>query len=457
MQFYLIALGAYLFPFMLNWRQIGSGDWDQSISWAQIAVWWHQRGAYSVTWNPFLCGGYPLFGNPQIPIYHPSLPLLWIFGPVVGVKVAILLWMSLGFYSFSRLMKHLGFEARSSSLFSLLWVLNGFFVAHLGQLHFHYICFFLVPAFFLIVRLWIETKQLRYLVLFVALVLFSSLNSYSFLAYFLPFIPVYLLLELYFRKIEWRNFFRITAPFILSLAFAVALMAFYLIPVARYLREFPRTTPLYFENPLELVTYLFFPGKLFKGKTFGWEYQIFIGPVLFYFLILGLKKLKQLPVSVRPLLALATLSCLLAMGSFRDVGSPLPSLLDLARDFVPGFSNIRTSSRFLILALPAILVVAGWQWDLRGISRQSLFWVLTPLVLFHWNNSFQLVFREPSLGLKKPPPTISNDFHWVQQARIIDTYNHLDSTTGVWNCYDSTPVPREGLPPFEPALISKIP
>ena len=458
MPYYLIALSAYLLPYLWYWGQLGTGDWDQAATWAQIAVWWHQQGDYSVGWNPFLCGGLPLFGNPQIPFFHPSLPLYWLFGPAVGLKLMVLIWMTVGFWLADWFLKSLDFSPREAALFGAVWVLNGFFVAHLGQMHAHFVCFFLVPGFYLVTRRWVETANPRFLVGLAVLTLVAAAHSYGFLVYFFLSVPSYLFFEVGFRRMPWRVAIRRVFPWLAVVVCSLLALAFYLLPALEYLREFPRHTGARFENPLKLVTYLFFPGSISppSGGFSAWEYQVFIGPVLFVFFVLALRRFREIPLAYRPLLACAVMHLLLAVGSLRAIGSPVPSAFDLMRAAVPFFGNVQVTSRFLIGALPGILVLAFWEWRRRGIGPKLTILVLAPLIGFQLDNTFRLAFRPALLAEKKGPPVVDTGFRWEQGAST-EMYRDLLPDRGVANCYESTPLPSEAGKAFSGALLSEPP
>ncbi len=65
----------------------GRLDWD-------LAMEFHWAAAYSIThfhqfpfWNPYKCGGIPLFADPQSAVLTPFLLLDLLFGPEIGVNV----------------------------------------------------------------------------------------------------------------------------------------------------------------------------------------------------------------------------------------------------------------------------------------------------------------------------------------------------------------------------------
>jgi hypothetical protein len=438
MAYYLVALGAWLFPLALRWNAVGGGDYDIMAAWAQVALWWHQGGNYNVSWNPFFCGGAPLLSNSQLPIYHLSVPLYFLFGPVAGLKVLILLWMTAGFFLFSRLMEDYGFSKKVACFFGAAWAMNGFFVGHMGQMHSYYTCFFLVPGFYLLARKWISTARVRYLAGFLALTVVAGMHSYAFFAYFYFSIPVFFLLELIVRRLPLRSALYLTLPFFTTIAASFGCLAVFILPAADHLRKVPRITELMYEPLLKDLAYLLVPGRLFDQGFRTWEYQLFIGPVLFGFFILGLWRLRKTPRAFVPLFVCAAIHAALAMGSFKTMGWAIPSPFDLAYQFVPGFSSVRINSRFLIGSVPGILLLSAFTWNPKTITRKMAFLTLSPLVVFCAYNF--LHYSPHSQVLQEPKPfSVSKAFEWTQPNGNPYYYQRISSTKGTIDCYDPTP------------------
>ncbi len=438
MAYYFVALGAWLLPLAIRWNAVGNGDHDIMAAWAQVALWWHQGGDYSVSWNPFFCGGAPLLSNSQLPVYHLSLPLYFLFGPVAGLKALVLIWMSAGFFLFARLMEDYGFSKNIAFLFGAVWAMNGFFVGHLGQMHAYYTCFFLVPGFYLLTRKWISTAKVRYLAYFLVLTVIAGMHSYAFFAYFFFSLPLFFALELAVRRVSLRSCVYLAVPYFATIAASFGCLAVFILPAADHLKKVPRITELQYEPLLKDLAYLLVPGRLFDQAFRSWEYQLFIGPVLFGFFVLGLWRIRSAPRAFIPLLACAGVHAAFAMGSFKTVGWVIPSPFDLAHEWVPGFGSVRVNSRFLIGALPAILILSAFTWSPKSISRKMAFFTLAPLVLFCVYNF--LHYSPHSQVLQEPKPfTVSKDFEWTLPNGNTYYYQRIGSTVGTIDCYDPTP------------------
>ena len=143
-----LALVSYLLPFVHHWGAVGRFDFDQYATFNRIALWWHTLGDPSTTWNPFMCGGATLVGNPQIPLYHPNIVVYGLFGPVNGLVVSIIPWGAFGFWGMWKLGRKHGLGRDVAGWIATAWVLNGFFIGQLGNMHAQYTAFFTLPVLF---------------------------------------------------------------------------------------------------------------------------------------------------------------------------------------------------------------------------------------------------------------------------------------------------------------------
>ena len=85
------------FSRLFVWSGFGRLDWDYHmqlhwVTWYTITH-FHQFPF----WNPYKCGGMPLFGNPQSAILTPFLLLDLLFGPVIGLHLDSIVHVALAF------------------------------------------------------------------------------------------------------------------------------------------------------------------------------------------------------------------------------------------------------------------------------------------------------------------------------------------------------------------------
>lgn len=442
-------------PFALNWGVIGVADFDQFAAFNQIALWWHALGDRAVTWDPYLCGGATLVGNPQVPLFHPNLPIYWLFGPVNGLGLSFLPWMAAGFWGMWKLAQVYGLRCKPAAWVATAWVLNGFFIGQLGSMHVLYSAFYLLPLLFLLNRVIARRGDLRALAAMPFALVLPSFYNHHFLAYAFPFVVAHFLLEAWM----WRREPRLTkklALYGLSVVLAVGMLGVFLIPNLSWNQEFPRLMAGEFEPPLSLIQMLLFPYPIipFELQHDQFERYYALGPVLFFLFIAGLRRRIFLRPELRPLVGVGALAFLTAIGSLEPFDLPPITPFDLLRQFVPGYQSMRVPSRFFITAIPVILLVAGLAWqqilDNGHWSKNWRRWVLggalVPLVLFNFGY-FQFSLFDEERGVDRPQPAQhAAGFQWAPTGYGMRMMRVLEPNVGVLDCYEALEVPEaEGL------------
>ncbi|MDX2776416.1 hypothetical protein PV379_03555 [Streptomyces caniscabiei] len=98
-------------------------------------------------WNPWMAGGIPLYANPQLGVFSIQTLLVFIFGAPFGLKMAVILYMILGYASMYLLLsRYFRVKQVTAILLSLVWILSSFFVAHMPS-HFTFVWYMLAPLF----------------------------------------------------------------------------------------------------------------------------------------------------------------------------------------------------------------------------------------------------------------------------------------------------------------------
>ena len=450
-----LALLSTFLPFALNWGVIGVGDFDQFAAFNQIALWWHALGDRAVTWNPYLCGGATLVGNPQVPLFHPNLPIFWLFGPVNGMGLSFLPWMAVGFWGMWKLARVYGLRRKPAAWVATAWVLNGFFIGQFGSMHVLYSAFYVLPILFLLNRAIARRGDLRALAAMPFALVLPSLYNHHFLAYAFPFVVAHFLLEAW----SWRREPRLTRKLVLyglSVVLAVGMLGVFMIPNLSWNQEFPRLMAGEFEPPLSLIQMLVFPYPIipFELQHDQFERYYVLGPVIFFLFIVGLRRRIFLRPELRPLVGLGALAFLTAIGSLEPFDLPRIMPFDLLRQFVPGYHAMRVPSRFFINAIPAILLVTGLAWqqiqDNGHWTKNRRRWVLggalVPLLLFNFGYLHFSLFSEER-GVDRPQPAQqAADFHWAPTGYEFQMMRVLEPNVGVLDCYEALESPQaEGL------------
>jgi hypothetical protein len=229
-----------------------------------------------------------------------------------------------------------------------------------------------------------------------------------------------------------------------------------MIPSLIWNHEFPRRMAGEFEPPLSLLQMLVFPLPIipFELQHDQFERYYVLGPVLFIMLLVGLRRRIFARPELRPLVVLAALAFLTAVGSLEPFALPRVMPFDLLRRIVPGYQAMRVPSRFFINAIPAILIVAGLAWqralDTRdwGIARRRwlLYGALVPLVLFNFGY-FNFSLFDQERGVDRPQPAEeASDFRWGPTGYTFQMMRILEPNVGVLDCYEALEFPKaEGL------------
>ncbi len=97
--------------------------------------------------NPWVSGGVPLYGNPQMGLFSVQMLFVFIFGAPFGLKMALVFYTFAGYTSMNLLLrKYFKIGTLLAVLLSLIWVFSSFFVAHLPA-HFTFVWYMLAPLY----------------------------------------------------------------------------------------------------------------------------------------------------------------------------------------------------------------------------------------------------------------------------------------------------------------------
>ncbi len=446
-----LALLSTFLPFALNWGVIGVADFDQFATFAQIALWWHQLGDYSVTWNPFMCGGATLVGNPQIPLFHPNILLYWLFGPVNGLGLSFLPWMAAGFWGMWKLAESYDLQRAPAAWIATAWAVNGFFIGQLGSMHVLFSAFYLLPALFLVNRSIALRCDMRAVAALPFLIALATFFNHDFIAYSSPFVLAHFLLEAWTQRRE-PLLTRKLVLYGLGVVLAVGMLGMFLLPNLAWSYEFPRFEAGEFENPLSFLQMLISPiaALKFTHRHSQFERYYVIGPVLFIIFVIGLWRRVFLRRNLMPLVIVAVLAFATAIGSLHPLHLPTVTPFDLVRKFIPAYQAIRVPSRFFINAIPAILLVTGLAWqqmiDKGRWSRRVRIWVavgaLAPLLLFNFGY-LQFSLFSVQRGVYRPQPAQpAGDFKWAAPGHKFRMMSVLEPNVGILDCYHALDIPQ---------------
>jgi len=451
----IVVVYAVLFLLFLN--RIGPEDQDQFLVFHSLQYWNTKLFGLGKQWSPVMCSGLSLAGEPQVPFMSLSMILTYLLGPLMGVKLATLLYFIAGWvgaYQYAGLwMKQVGQRALAASLF----IGNGFFICRFGFGHIDFIPFLLLPALLWQLHCSLQqenqTDAMQNGLRWIAITLLMAAG----LALAVDGSPVAIIhlcvwVGLYGVVLSCTECsFKPLATFCGAVLIATVLDAGYLWPMLEAQAQFSRHTDDQFTSFLSLIWFALLPvrGKLLPANGNGHELSVFIGPIIGYLLWRYRSWLsKELPASMKwSLLVVSVVSIVLGMGSLKPLHIPTwLSPFDILRP-LPGFRSMGVTGRYWgFLALPLSLLGAAALW--RFVSEfqyTATKWRTALMVALVFQLGFQAetmltqwwgsALYQP-VSLQKSFQGKFEDINYVLASEGRLQGEFIAPTQGVLNCYD---------------------
>lgn len=127
---------AFSWPILGHLGQFGAfHDWDfaTELHWVPYYTILHYH--QFPLWNPYKCGGMPMFGNPQSRILTPFFLIHILAGPVLGAQLEIILHLAIAWSGGYVLGKSLGLSSFACVACATVFPSNSWFFLHLGEGH----------------------------------------------------------------------------------------------------------------------------------------------------------------------------------------------------------------------------------------------------------------------------------------------------------------------------------
>ena len=320
------VLAGYLLPLVLYLSHVGRWDHDQAVVLHTLARWNLFGPGLPKQWNPLLCGGVSLAGDPQVPVLSLPALLTYVLGPVLALKAAVVLFLVAGFEGARRLGR-LWFRDRATTiLFGALFVGNGYFFSRIAVGHLPHLSHLLLPGLLWAVHAasdWIPRAALvrdrvlrgTLVVLGLALVhVWAVDGSPHFLLYCFPWLVVYA------AVLSWQK--RSVLPLWVvggSAAWGLVCDAIYVLPVIAEQAASPTLREGTSSSPLGLLWHLLVPswGSPVAAAWEAHEYVLYVGPAVGFLILLQRRRLREAlggPLGIR-LLCLSIPAVLLGLGS----------------------------------------------------------------------------------------------------------------------------------------------
>lgn len=380
-------------------------------------------------WNPWMAGGLPLFANPQFGLFSIQSIFVLLFGTIIGLKLAYVTYALSGFWGMYFVCRRVLQSSRlRSALVSYIWIFCGFFAGH-NISHFTFASFFLLPWLLYFIARRHQKWSWLWLGVIESIIILSSMH-YAFLmtALVMLIFSVLSVLRVQIFKDNLLLSWHVTREdvfFVLkTFAVIVVLAGYRLITTYYFVMHNEKSQAMLSEapnHPVVLFKALFWPVNTFAQtppKTvWSWgEYSMYIGigaslallfcvcSLIYYVFVKHMAfKIKSWRF-VACILIVGFIASGIALGNF-SVLSPFNLLHSL-----PGFTQTRVPSRWLVFTMFAILVfLAAWPRDKKVIN-------------------ILLAFSAVELFLiSGPPKVIGKPAITLPAANLSNTFNQYDS------------------------------
>lgn len=386
-------------------------------------------------WNPYVFSGIPLISNIQASMFYPFGVLYYLLPPDSAYTWSILLHCLIGGFSMLALMRSLGLSILPSSVSSIVFCFNGFFLGHLFAGHLTFVQSYVwIPMVFLFVHRFCVSLRARHGAAAGVLLGIQLLGGF-------PQIAFYTVLAVLayggFRAVEllWMSAWRKAAFLVLGLgcvlAIGASLAAMQLLPTWEFSALSTRSGGLSYDfatydslHPKELLSFLLpdLYGSAVDGTYWRtpdvwhyWETCGYVGILPLFLVFIGRQNGER--TGTRWFFALLIVAAL-----FLALGKHNPLYFWIAQ--LPGFRSFRIPAQIIFLYVFGMAVLAGF--GLEGMRRggwrfhQSglLLWLPAFFVLMLSLIGIQLFSTEFFLGL----------FRWLAASGV--THANLEALGG---------------------------
>jgi len=177
---------------LFSGNNLGIQDWDYYFSFFEVArrsiLTYHQFPL----WDPYHCGGAPLFGNAQTAIISLNFLFVLLFGTVIGLKISIFVHFVIGFLGFYLLAKrHYSISSSAAIVGSTIFSFSGVVPSALGVGMITFLSFFYIPYVFYFLLNSFDKKHIKNTFLsglFLAIIFYTG---YHIAFWFIPIFAVY--------------------------------------------------------------------------------------------------------------------------------------------------------------------------------------------------------------------------------------------------------------------------
>lgn len=438
-----LTIASYLIHFLVFGFLVSPWDFDHLAGYYETAWRFWRTGSGLPHYNPYLCGGRSLGGDPQNFLYSPWTLAVPFFGAMWTIKLQMLFELALGGWGLKLLSEAFRFEERERLALYFFFLSGGAIVSRFTTGHVTLGFYFFYPLLIALSYRVMKLKDLlnRDALLFILLCVYGGNHKPNFFIYGL--LP--LLLESLVRAMKARS----VLPLLLlgmGAGFSGAVNAVSLFPSARYFHDFPRHD---FDEWLPVPFYTYFLNLLLPLRTIPntWygprflqrhEYNLFLGPVILWVSWLGLKPFRERFQSYFTPLLLASILCILiGFGtSSPDFSFTYPYTWFLK--WWPGFSSVRVPPRFWILSAYFLTILAAYGTRFIDSRKKEILFIVfgvLPLLLSQAVNLGKTSVLASETQWSTPRASPAERF-WFNNE-VGSSYRYLRSGIGVMHCVEN--------------------
>jgi hypothetical protein len=417
-------------------------DWDYNVELNWVAYYTVAHFHQFPFWNPYKCGGMPLWANPSSRFLTPFFLMNFIVGPTISIHLEVILHLALmfaGCYTFARVLR---LDVRAALVAGAVFCGSSWFSLHLGEGQIVVLPFAVLPWLLVCMELFVQrgtwTPALLSAVL-AALIIFDG--GVMVVLYAGPLVALFALAEALHR---WT-----VRPLIfLGIAGALGMVfaAIKLVPVYELLREHPAFGPVMYVQWSDLPR-MFGRDQIEQARDrFFIEFGDYISPA-FLLLVAGAVVLPHRRVAVWMGLGV------LVIFALHSGGGPYGSSVWLFLKKLPIYSSsLRLSSRFVIPLTFCVAMVAAYgahELIVKLPYGSELVVCLLTIGVFD-----SLLVGPPFLAhaFDKSEQTmpVSPKFRQVLDNDIFDQTVIADHNMGMVRCYEYASWPTSALGYNEP-------
>jgi len=345
--FYIISV-LYAFPVLENISYWGTMDWDQFTFWNAVPRDTILRYHQFPLWNPYVNGGNPMLAHPDSPFLSPLYIFVLLFGPIIGMKIQIIVHIFIGLMGMFTLSKYLNLSDKASYLSSFIFMLNSTYALHLSEGHTEWMAMAFVPwAFLYFIKSLEQPRQALGAIFFLGLMIFCGVYIFSL---FIVFLSVFA----FFKVLGTRSIMPVKMLGLICIG-TFLLCSIKLLPVLEYLNEYPRVFKEIYTSHTNLSSMPAFlfdrsQAQLDRQEHGFHEYGAYIGIAPFLLCLLGIYKGFK---KNWPLILTGLISFVIVLGA----ASPI-DLWGILQYF-PVYDSLTVPSRNIFCVIFSLALVSG--------------------------------------------------------------------------------------------------